>query len=339
MPFLDFLEDYKDSYQEFLLKLTDDWKNLFTQKYLEIKKIDDERNKLEIKNQKNRQILEKLKWEKQENLKSILLLSNTNFLMLEKLQFLTEGIKNIAEDTKKQKQTIQQIVKDLEVYQEIYEYQMRATKIRQEIAKIAETAINIENILQHYFSPFQSLIDEVVRLDANFYTTVGEIKNLADSALNYPFTLLKVEELDTISEKFLDLLVASYEKKDRLKDAFTKSQLLNWQSHNFDFNDDVVTLDKIICLISDYTSNHIVDQKKLLGVEEINTVSSNSLLSLEKIELVEISDREIPFAKEFKSSKNIEYNQLQNLLAQVQGKEAGIETSKLMLQSCGRMIE
>ncbi|WP_207714253.1 hypothetical protein [Scytonema sp. UIC 10036] len=118
---IDFVENYKDSYQEFLLKLTDDWKNLFIQKYVEIKKINDERNKLEIKNQKNPQILEKLKWEKQENLKSILLLSNTNFLMLEKIQLLTEGIKNIAEDTKKQKQTIQQIVKGLEVYQEIYE--------------------------------------------------------------------------------------------------------------------------------------------------------------------------------------------------------------------------
>lgn len=305
---IDFLENYKNSYQEFLLKLTDDWKNLFTQKYLEIKKINDERNKLEIKNQKNPQILEKLKWEKQENLKSILLLSNANFLMLEKLQLLTEGIKNIAKDTKNQKQTIQQIVKDLEVYQEIYKYQIRATKVRQEIAKIAETAINIENILQHYFSPFQSLIDEVVRLDENFYTTVAEIKNLADSALNYPLTLLKVEEFDTISEKFIDLLVASYEKKDRLKDAFVKSQLLDWQFHSFDCSNDVVFLEKIIYLISDYTSNHIVDQKKLLGIEETNTVSSNSLLSLEKIELVEISDREIPFAKEFKSSKNIEYN-------------------------------
>ena len=111
---IDFLEYYKDSYQDFLLKFTDDWKSLFRQKYLEIKKLNEERNKLEIKNYKNSQIIDKLKLEKQENLKSILLLSNTNLLMLEKVELLSDGIKNLAEDTKNQKQTIQQIVKDLE---------------------------------------------------------------------------------------------------------------------------------------------------------------------------------------------------------------------------------
>ncbi|WP_265275922.1 hypothetical protein [Nostoc sp. KVJ3] len=40
---IDFLENYKDSYQEFLLKLTDDWKILFTKKYLEIKNLNEER--------------------------------------------------------------------------------------------------------------------------------------------------------------------------------------------------------------------------------------------------------------------------------------------------------
>ncbi|GAA6617376.1 GUN4 domain-containing protein [Scytonema sp. NUACC26] len=333
---IDFVENYKDSYQEFLLKLTDDWKDLFNQKYIEIKKINDERNKLEIKNQKNHQIIEKLKWEKQENLKSILLLSNTNFLMLEKIQLLTEGIKNIAEDTKKQKQIIQQIVKDLEVYQEIYEYQIRATKIRQEIAKIAETAINLENFLQDYFSPFQSLIDEVVKLDADFYTTVGEIKNLADSALNSPSNLLKLEEADTISEKFLDLLVASYEKKDRLKDAFNKSELLDGQFPNFELSDDIITLDKIIYSISNYTSEQLAVQRKLLGIEETNVVNTNFILPLEKRELVNTSNNDVTFTKDFKSSKNIDYSQLQNLLAQNKWKEADLETAKLMLKVMGK---
>ncbi|KYC42742.1 hypothetical protein WA1_15505 [Scytonema hofmannii PCC 7110] len=333
---IDFVENYKDSYQEFLLKLTDDWKDLCNQKSLEIKKINDERNKLEIKNYKNDQILEKLKWEKQENLKSILLLSNTNFLMLEKIQLLTEGIKNIAEDTKKQKDTIQQIVKDLEVYQEIYEYQIRATKIRQEIAKIAETAINLENFLQDYFSPFQSLIDEVVKLDADFYITVGEIKNLADSALNSPLSLLKLQESNIISEKLIDLLVASYEKKDRLKDAFNKSQLLDGQFQNFELSDDVINLDKVIYLISNYTSDRLVVQRKLLGIEETNVVDTNSILSLEKIELVDTSNNDVTLLEEFKSSKNIDYSQLQNLLEQYKWKEADIETAKLMLKIMGR---
>ncbi|MUH01582.1 hypothetical protein F7734_58725, partial [Scytonema sp. UIC 10036] len=213
---------------------------------------------------------------------------------------------------------------------------IRATKIRQEIAKIAETAVNLENFLQEYFSPFQSLIDEVVKLDADFYATVGEIKNLADSALNSPLNLLKLEETDTISDKFLDILVVSYEKKHRLKDAFNKSQFLDEKFHNFELSDDIITLDKVIDSISNYTSDRLVIQRKLLGIEETNVVATNSIPSLEKIELVDTSNNDVTLIKEFPSSRNIDYSQLQKLLEQYKWKEADIETAKLMLKIMGR---
>ncbi|WP_235526502.1 hypothetical protein [Nostoc piscinale] len=262
---LDFLDSYKDSYQEFLLKFIDDWKNLFNQKYGEIRKINEERNKLEVKNFNNPQILEKLKWEKKENLKSTLLLSNTNLLILEKVQLLSAGIKCLGEDTKNQQRAIQQIAKDIEVYQEIYEYQLRATKIRQEIAKIAETAINLENSLQDYFSPLQSLIDEVVKVDADFYATVGEIQDLASSNLNSEVNLFKIQDSNTISHNILNLLVASYEKQDRLQDAFFQAQLLDGQVYDFNINQDEITANQAICLISNYMSTQLVAQKKSTG--------------------------------------------------------------------------
>ncbi|MEJ6487999.1 hypothetical protein N0Y54_43440, partial [Nostoc punctiforme UO1] len=165
---------------------------------------------------------------------------------------LSEGIKNLAEDTKNQKQAIQKILKDIEVYQEIYEYQVRATKIRQEIAKIAETAINLEKSLQDYFSPFQSLIDDVVKVDADFYAIVGEIQNLASSTLNSQVNLLTRQDTSTMSHDILNLLVVSYDKKDRLKDAFFQSQLLDLQVHDFDLSKDNITLNQAIYLISNY---------------------------------------------------------------------------------------
>ncbi|WP_366838414.1 GUN4 domain-containing protein [Nostoc sp. LPT] len=333
---IDCLENYKDSYQDFLSKFTDDWKCLFTQKYLEIKNINVDRNKLEIKNQNNPQLTEKLKWEKQENLKSVLLLSNTNFLMLEKVKLLTEGIKNLGEDTKNQKRTIQQIAKNLEGDQEFYEYQIKAQKIRQEIAKIAETAIKFENYLQDNFSPFQSLIDEVVKVDANFYATVGEIKNLANSNLNFQPNLLRIQDTDTISENILNLLVASYEKKDRLKDALVESKLLNGQANNFELSDDGIALEQTIYLISNYISTQLVAQRKVLGILETDFLSINSALSIEKRELVEPTNNDINSVKEFKISKNIDYNQLQTLLAQDKWKEADIETARLMLHVMGK---
>ncbi|MDZ8084013.1 MAG: GUN4 domain-containing protein [Nostoc sp. DedQUE12b] len=334
---LDFLEDYKNSYQNFLLKFIDDWKNLFNQKYDEVRKVNEERNKLEIKNHTNPQIIDKLKWEEEENLKSILLLSDTNLLILEKVKLLSEGIKNLAKDTKNQKQAIQKILKDIEVYQEIYEYQVRATKIRQEIAKIAETAINLEKSLQDYFSPFQSLIDDVVKVDADFYAIVGEIQNLASSTLNSQVDLLSIQDTSTMSHDILNLLVASYDKKDRLQDAFFQSQLLDFQVHNFDFSKNEITLNQAIYLISNYMSTQLVAQKKVLGIEEGDIVSPYAQLCIERIALAEQpNNTDIEFATEFKSNWNIDYSKLQNLLTQYKWQEADIETTKLMLQVMGK---
>jgi hypothetical protein len=330
---LDFLEDYKNSYQDFLLKFIDDWKELFSQKYLEIKKINEERSKLEIKNSDNPQIIEKLKWEKEENLKSTLLLSNTNLLILEKVKLLSEGIKELTEDTKKQQQAIQQIVKDIELYQEIYEYQIKATKIRQEIARIAETAINLENSLQDYFSPFQSLIDEVVKVDANFYATVGEIQNLTSSTLNPQANLLTIQDTNTASHNILNLLVASYEKKDRLQDAFLQTQFLNDEVYNIDLNKEEINVNQAIYLISNYMSTQLVAQKKVLGIVETDVVSLPFQPFIEKTEET-LANNNIKFTQEFKS--NTDYATLQHLLANYKWLEADIETAKLMLQVMGK---
>ncbi|UKO96126.1 GUN4 domain-containing protein [Nostoc sp. UHCC 0870] len=328
---IDFLENYKDSYHQFLLTLTDDLKNLFKQKYLEIKTLEDERRKLELKNHENLKILDGLKWEQQENFKAVLLLSNAYFLMLEKISLIGEGIKKLAEDTKNQKEIVQKIVKDLEVSQEIYEYQKKAYKIRQEIAKIAHTAINFDNYLQEYFSPFQSLIDEVVKVDEYFYATVSDIKNLGDNILKYQSNLFNLEETEDISETFLDFMVTSYEKKSRLKDAFTQSQLLDWQIHNFDLSENVIFLDQGIDLISNYISKQLTDQRKVLDIAEVNFVTA-PISAVEETELMGLTNKNGTLTKEFPSNKDIDYTQLRDLLVQHQWKEADIETTKLMLK-------
>ncbi|WP_448265445.1 GUN4 domain-containing protein [Nostoc sp. DSM 114159] len=330
---IDFLKIYKDTYHNFLLNLTNDLKKLFKQKYLAIKTLEDERSKLELKNYKNPQILNELRWDKEENFKAFLLLSNAYFLMLEKISLLGEGIKKLAEDIKKQKEIVQQIVEDLDTYQELYEYQSKAYKIRQEIAKIAQTAINFENSLQDYFSPFQSLIDDFVKIDEYFYATVGDIKNLGDNILKYQSNLFNLEEAKVISESFLDFMVTSYDKKTRLKDAFIEAKLLDWQSYNLDSSENFVFLDKGIDLISNYISKQLTDQRKMLGIAEVDFVSTVSLSTVEKTGLMELTDNNLTLTKEFFSNKDIDYSQLQNLLSQHKWKEADIETAKLMLKA------
>ncbi|MBW4616145.1 MAG: GUN4 domain-containing protein [Desmonostoc vinosum HA7617-LM4] len=333
---IDFLENYKNNYQHFLLQLTDNLKNLFKRKYFEIKNLEDERKKLEIKNSENQKIVDELAWERQENFKAVLVLGNAYFLMIEKIKLLNKGIESITEDTKTQKKIVQQITKDLEVYQEIYEYQVRAKKIRQEIAKIAHTSINFEHSLQDYFSPFQSLIDEVVKVDEHFYATVSDIKNIADNILKYQSNLPSFIENERFSETFLDFMVISYQKKTRLKDAFIESQLLDWQIHKFDLNDHSISLDQGIDLISNYISQQLVDQRRLLGIADVNLGSITPLVFVEETGLMELTHDELIVTKEFPNNKNIDCTQLRDLLAQHKWKEADIETTKLMLKVIGK---
>ncbi len=328
---IDFLENYKDSYQFFLSQLTDSLKKLFIQKYIEINILDEERKKLEIKNQENQKILDELKWEKQENFKSFLLLGNASFLMLEKIKLLSEGLKSLAEDTKSQKKIVQEVAKELQIYHEIYEYQKKAHRVRQEIAEIAQTAINFENYLQDYFSPFQSLIDEVVKVDEDFYATVGDIKNLVDRILKSQSNLFISKENEAISETFLDFMVVSYEKKERLKDALIQCQLLNWQVDNS------VSLDQSIDSISNYISKQLTEQRKELGIEEANFASIRPLSSAEETELMKLTnDDDAISIKEIETNKNFNYTELRELLGEKKWKEADIETTKLMLQIMGK---
>lgn len=332
---IDFLENYKESYQIFLLKLTDDLQKLFIQKYLEIKNLNNEIKKLEFKNYSNPKILDELKLEKQENFKSLLLLSNASFLMLEKIKLLSEGLKTLAEDTKNQKQIVQQVAKELEVYQEIYEYQRKAQKVRQEIVEIAETAINFENYLQDYFSPFQSLIDEVVKVDEDFCVTVGDIKDLADNILKYQLNILITKDNNGISETFLDFMVSSYEKKERLKDALIQCQLLDWHQ-NFDLADNLFSVDKEIDSISNHISKQLTIQTKEIGIAQTTSVSMAPLRAVQA-ELIRQTNGDINLTKELKNNKNnIDYTKLQDFLQEQKWKEADIETTKLMLKVIGK---
>ncbi|MFM7790087.1 MAG: hypothetical protein ACKO90_18810, partial [Microcystis panniformis] len=128
------LEIYQDGYYRFLLQLSDNLKILFSQKYQELKILDYERIKLEIKNNNNQNILNQLKLEKQENFRAILLLGKTSFLMLKKTKLLGEGVQKLAEDTQKQKKIVQAIIQELKIYEELNHYQLKSQRVRQEIA-------------------------------------------------------------------------------------------------------------------------------------------------------------------------------------------------------------
>jgi hypothetical protein len=333
------LETYQDNYYNFLLILSGNLKQLFTQKYRELKILDYERVKLEIKNNNNQKILHELKREKQENFRAILLLGQTSFLMLEKTKLLSQGVKKLAEDTQKQKQIVQRIIKELEVYQELNEYQAKAQKVRQEIAELAQNAMDFENSLQDYFAPFQSLIDEVIKVDEEFYATVGEIKYLIDNICQPQPGELNSKDSEDISEFFLNFMVSSYEKGERLKYAFLDSQLSDEQSNSWEFSNQFASLEQTINKLSNYLSDQLENQRELLPIKSVNIVSKNAdFIQVQKSQKQQKKSKiseDLPIPK-YQDNSDIDYTKLRNLLSGYEWKAADIETTTLLLKVMGK---
>ena len=156
------------------------------------------------------------------------------------------------------------------------------------------------------------------------------------------FTSLDAFKVDSLFEKFkrdnvtppdtfLDFMVTSYERKARLKDAFIQSQLLDWQIHNFDLNENSVFLDQGIDLISNYISEQFTDQENLLNIADINFTTVVPLSADKETRLMGLVNNNVTLTKEFFSNQDIDYTQLRDLLAQHRWQEADIETAKLML--------
>lgn len=333
------LETYQENYYNFLVKLSEHLKQLFTQKYRDLQILDYERIKLEIKNNGHPKILEELKREKQENFRSILLLGKTSFLMLEKTKRLTEGIQKLAEDTQHQKKIVQKIMTELEVYEELNEYQEKAQKVRQEIAELAQNTKNFENRLKDYFSPVQSLIDEVIKVDEEFYTTVGEIKHLIENVCQPQPQELNPKDVEQISDVFLDFMVASYAKTERLQEAFLEAQLIDERFYDEEVLTQFPPLEQTINKLSNYLSDQLSYQRKLWPSLTLNKNSEPSEISPpgKEQKKAELLQKSIDLSSSFLPDHSlIDYSQLKTLLQSYQWKAADMETTKLLLKVMGK---
>lgn len=351
------LELYHENYYTFLLLLNNNLKQLFSEKYRDLKILDYERIKLEIKNSDNPKILEGLKREKAENFRAILLLGRASFLMLEKTKLLGEGVIKLSEDTQNQKQNIQRIVQELSVYNEVNEYQAKAQKVRQEIAKLAQNAVNFDTFLQDYFAPFQSLIEDVIKVDEQFYATVGEIKGLVDNiCLSQPQPLGSgADDSQKIDQFLLNFMVTGYEKSDRLKEAFLSFESLDSLSNSVDFFDQFTSWEQTINKLSIYLSEQFTHQLALSPIHSVSLSATN----IEDCTVVESFNANLKSGKTEQQSPGnlanllgsksenhkqrldqvypgVDFTQLQKLLRAHEWKMADIETTHLLLKVMGK---
>lgn len=326
---IDFLQEYQHKYYNLLLILSEHLSKLFNQKYQELNSLEQERIKLEIKHENNRAILTQLKHEKKENLQTTLLLGKTYFLMLEKIKLLSEGIKQLAEHTEQQKENIAAIIKELEVYEEISKYQEKAQNCRQEVAKIAQKALDFPNYLQDFLSPFHKLLDEAIKIDEEFYGMVSEIKDLGEQISTSETYQFNLPVSDKIDDLLLGFMVNSYQKKETINEAILKSLLCDRPDPNLQLSDKLLSLYPSLEKLFNYLYNQFIIQKQLWQTEftSLSTLNFSSFSPIKNKHLTS-----------YNSSLKIEidYSQLEKLLAKNQWKEADLKTTYLLLKAIGK---
>jgi formylglycine-generating enzyme required for sulfatase activity/uncharacterized coiled-coil DUF342 family protein len=211
---------HKVAYQQFLLQLAAEIRQVFAQKCQQIQRDETERSKDEAyARQRNNAVqLTALRQEKRELLEELVLLDKAASLMLKKIDLICQGLERISADKALQENIVTELVSDIEVYKRMMNRRQRAEERREDTRRFADAALNFEDYMRLYFGPFQDLIDQTAQVDNSMGRTVQEISTLAEEVVGATANLVNLEEL-------LKLEVVSAEIQDHLGIALERAAM------------------------------------------------------------------------------------------------------------------
>ncbi|ACK74017.1 GUN4 domain protein (plasmid) [Gloeothece citriformis PCC 7424] len=220
-----FLNDHKEAYQQFFLDLTTELKAIVGQKCKELAQTELERLQLEKEVGDDELLLSTLKNQQQQIFKSAFLLHQATQLMLKKVELINKSIQKLATDQEQQKELLEGMIGRLDKYRKTYALQQKINKIEKDIAAMADAAINFEQYLSDFLSPFQGLIDQVVKVDGELTRTVEEIKLLAGDIVNPNIAVLDTGS--DFSNNIVEFMVASTNKQDHIEQTLQEIRFSN----------------------------------------------------------------------------------------------------------------
>lgn len=328
-----FLQQHKETYELFLKEITQELQLVVKEKCQEIARYEKERQELakEI-DANNQQLQHQLQVTlKQEIYQNAYLLAKASILTIKKLELIGEGIKKLTEDSDIQQGILIDMLKDLEDYRKVYRLQVKIKKQREEITKIADVAINLEQYLKDYLEPFQGLIDKVVTIDRELSTTVQEIKFLVGDLMGNNNNIFAINPDDNFSDKIIEFLVITEEKKEGLTEALEKAKDTGWEC--FQLPLDTIELSTTLEAIQ---VNLAKEFSRYLQASDVNI--TQDLLPVKNIASPHISPTQSLENQSFSlvSDINLDYSNLRDLLFAKEWKKADLETNNLLLKAAIR---
>ncbi|MGA0199995.1 MAG: formylglycine-generating enzyme family protein, partial [Prochlorotrichaceae cyanobacterium] len=248
---------HKVAYQQFLLQLAAEIRQVFAQKCQQIQRDENERARDEAyaRQRQNPVQLQALRQEKRELLEELVLLDKAASLMLKKIDLICQGLDRISADKALQENIVTDLVNDIEVYKRMMSRRQRAEQRREDTRRFADLALNFEEYMRRYFGPFQELINQTAQIDSGMGRTVQEISTLAEEVVGATANLVNLEEL-------LQLEVVSAEIQDHLGLALERAALeRDWAGGGLglisDSDLDQTSVDRAISQIQGYLDSEL----------------------------------------------------------------------------------
>lgn len=154
-------------------------------------------------------------------LQAVRLLGQAALLLLKKVALCRDGLRKLSDDQTLQQQVLSKLIGHLDTQRPAYELQRRIDQAAREVAQMAEVALQFEGYMREHFGPLQTLLEQVVQADESLHRAVTEIETITQEMLQER-SLSFLARTDNVEERWLEFLVSSHIKRDRLADILNR---------------------------------------------------------------------------------------------------------------------
>ena len=220
------LKEHKTAYQQFLGNLCDEVQQIIHQKFQQITQAEQIRSEFqrEAEAEQDQEMISLALEQKRGLLQSLVELGKVARLFFKKIEYISQGIEKLSEDSEGSKQFLHKMVKKLKVYKKGMESQQAITKVKQDIAQLTQVALDLESYLQDALGPLHGLISSISEVDGQLTRTVEEIRNLSAELVSSEGGMFDFSSAQDVAEGLLSFEVARVQKQTRLHDALAAAQ-------------------------------------------------------------------------------------------------------------------
>jgi F-box protein 11 len=221
--FVKILKQYKEAYQLFFVQVVNELRTFVDEQCQELTDAEQERLKLEKSLQDDETLLDLLKQQKLQILRSAFLLHRATQLLLKKIKLIEKNFQRLAQEQERQRELLKKIINRLKKYLKVSQLQKKINLIEENIQNLAEQALNFEPDLNKYFGAFQNWLQQVIDIDNDLSIKVEEIRFLIEDIQTQNSKFLKGDEANNLSETLIDFLVQAHLKQESLQETFQLS--------------------------------------------------------------------------------------------------------------------